>query len=223
MLACALAASATVRMAVVDGRRVIYNDGVGESSHAALAESDSWLVSRARVRSLYDDLISETARVQSVDPKLVKCVMLIESAFNPVAVSRKGARGLMQLMPDTAARYGVRDILNPAENIGGGVRYLKDLLALFGGDLTKSLAAYNAGESAVLRYGGVPPYRETELYVHKGLTAYYGKASLSGGFGRPQGEFRAARPARPVHLIRDKNNRAVITTELAARIPLRRS
>jgi soluble lytic murein transglycosylase-like protein len=210
-------------MAVVDGRRVIYNDGVGESSHAVLAETDAWLVSRARVRSLYDDLISESARLQSVDPKLVKCVMLIESAFNPSAVSRKGARGLMQLMPDTAARYGVRDILDPAENIGGGVRYLRDLLALFGGDLAKSLAAYNAGESAVLRYGGVPPYQETELYVHKGLTAYYGKAALTGGFGLPRTRTWAARPGRPVRLIRDRNNRPVITTELVVQRPLRRS
>jgi|SRR5215831_18024644 len=210
-------------MVVVDGRRVIYNDGIGESSHAALAEDDNWLVSHARARSLYDDLISEKARLHSVDPRLVKCVMLIESAFNPAAVSRKGARGLMQLMPETAGRYGVRDILNPAENIAGGVRYLKDLLALFGGDLTKSLAAYNAGESAVLRYGGIPPYQETELYVHKGLTAYYGKAVLTGGFGRPRSETSAARPGRPVHLTRDRNNRPVITTELAARLPLRRS
>ena len=223
VLACAAAAPAAVRMVVVDGRRVIYNDGIGESSHAALAEDDSWLVSHARARSLYDDLISEKARVHSVDPRLVKCVVLIESAFNPAAVSRKGARGLMQLMPETAVRYGVRDILDPAENISGGVRYLKDLLALFGGDLPKSLAAYNAGESAVLRFGGIPPYQETELYVHKGLTAYYGKAILTGGFGRPGSEISAARPGRPVHLIRDKNNRPVITTELAARLPLRRS
>ena len=223
VLACATAAPAAVRLVVVDGRRVIYNDGIGESAHAALAENDSWLVSHARARSLYDDLITENARLHSVDPRLVKCVMLIESAFNPAAISRKGARGLMQLMPETAVRYGVRHVLDPAENIGGGVRYLKDLLALFGGDLTKSLAAYNAGESAVLKYGGIPPYQETALYVHKGLTAYYGKAVLTGGFGRPPSETSAARPGRPVHLTRDKNNRPVITTELAARLPLRRS
>ena len=223
VLACATAAPAAVRLVVVDGRQVIYNDGIGESAHAALAENDGWLVSHARARSLYDDLITEKARLHSVDPRLVKCVMLIESAFNPAAISRKGARGLMQLMPDTAVRYGVRHVLDPAENIGGGVRYLKDLLALFGGDLTKSLAAYNAGESAVLKYGGIPPYQETALYVRKGLTAYYGKAVLTGGFGRPPSETSAARPGRPVHLTRDKNNRPVITTELAARLPLRRS
>ncbi len=220
---CAAGAPATVRMTVVQGRKVIYNDGIGESAHAALAQSDGWLASRVRVRSLYDDLIDDAARSHEVDPKLVKSVMLIESAFNPGAVSRKGARGLMQLMPETAIRYGVKNLWDPAENIAGGVRYLKDLLGLFGGNVSKSLAAYNAGETAVLRYGGVPPYQETELYVHKGLTAYYGRAELGGGFGRPRGETWTMRPGRPVHLTRDKNNRPVISTELAVRPPLRRS
>jgi soluble lytic murein transglycosylase-like protein len=127
----------------------------------------------------------------------------------------------MQLMPATAARYGVRDLFDPVENIAGGVRYLRDLLGLFGGDLPKSLAAYNAGEAAVLRYGGVPPYEETQLYVRKGMTAYYGKATLTGGFGRPRSETWSARPARPVRVTRDKNNRPVITTDLASRPALR--
>src|SRR5713226_7266353 len=168
-LACSTAAGAVVRIEVRDGKTIVYNDGIGEASHAALAESDSWLASRIRIPSLYDELIDQAAQINAIDAKLVKSVMLIESAFNPVARSRKGARGLMQLMPETAARYGVENLFDPAQNIAGGARYLKDLLGLFGGDLAKSLAAYNAGENAVLRYGGVPPYQETALYVHKGL------------------------------------------------------
>src|SRR5262249_8301613 len=151
------AASATVRIVRQDGRTVVYNDGVGESSHSALAESDNWLVSRVGMTSFYDDLIDNAARINSLDPRLVKSVMLIESAFNPKAVSRKGARGLMQLMPDTAAQYGVKNIWDPAENIAAGAMHLAYLLSFYGGDLVRSLAAYNAGENAVSRYGGVPP------------------------------------------------------------------
>jgi soluble lytic murein transglycosylase-like protein len=216
-LACSLAAGAVVRIQVRDGKTIVYNDGIGEASHAALAESDSWLASRIRIPSLYDGLIDSAAEANAIDPKLVKSVMLIESAFNPVARSRKGARGLMQLMPETAVRYGVSNIVDPAQNISGGTRYLRDLLGLFGGDLAKSLAAYNAGENAVLRYGGVPPYQETQLYVRKGLTAYYGKSTaLGGGFGLPSSQTWAA-PGRRVRVTRDKNNRPVITTELASR------
>lgn len=218
IFAFAAVVPATVRIAVVNGRRVIYNDGIGESSHSALAQSDAWLASRVQIPSLYDGLISDAAQVHSVDPRLVKSVMLIESAFNPAAVSRKGARGLMQLMPETAARYGVRNVFDPAENIAGGVRYLRDLIGLFGGDLPRLLAAYNAGENAVLRYGGVPPYEETQLYVHKGLTVYYGKSLLGGGFGLPRSETRAGSHGRPVRVVRDKNNRPVITTQLASRV-----
>ncbi len=216
-LACSLAAGAVVRIQVRDGKTIVYNDGIGEASHAALAESDSWLAYRIRIPSLYDGLIDRAAEANAIDPKLVKSVMLIESAFNPVARSRKGARGLMQLMPETAVRYGVSDIVDPAQNISGGTRYLRDLLGLFGGDLAKSLAAYNAGENAVLRYGGVPPYQETQLYVRKGLIAYYGKSTaLGGGFGLPSSQTWAA-PGRRVRVTRDKNNRPVITTELASR------
>src|SRR5262249_49682665 len=148
---------------------------------------------------------------------LVKSVMLIESAFNPKAVSRKGARGLMQLMPDTAAQYGVKNIWDPAENIAAGAMHLSSLLSAYGGDRVRSLAAYNAGENAVSRYGGVPPFAETRLYVRKGLVAYYGKPVLGGGFGRNPGETWAMTPRKPVHLTRDKNNRPLITTEFVAR------
>lgn len=221
-LSCTAAMQGTVRMAVKDGRTIIYNDGAGESAHEALRWSDAWLASRVAIPSLYDDLILSASSSNAIDPKLVKSVMLIESAFNPSAVSRKGARGLMQLMPETAAKYGVQNILDPEENIAGGVRYLTYLLTTFGGDVSKSLAAYNAGETAVARYGGIPPFDETRLYVRKGLTAYYGKATLGGGFGRPQSETWGTSRGRPVRLTRDRKNRPLITTDLSARPALRR-
>jgi soluble lytic murein transglycosylase-like protein len=101
----------------------------------------------------------------------------VESNYNPRAVSPKGARGLMQLMPETASRYGVRSIFDPRENIDGGVRYLKDLLALFNSDLRLAIAAYNAGENAVQRFNGIPRYTETQNYVKKVLALYNGETS----------------------------------------------
>jgi soluble lytic murein transglycosylase-like protein len=115
----------------------------------------------------YDSLIEEHASAQGVNPHLVKAVIQAESAFNPRATSHKGAMGLMQLMPATAAEYGVLDPYNPAENIRAGVTYLKSLLVKFAQNVELALAAYNAGPTAVERYGSVPPYRETRNYVTK--------------------------------------------------------
>ena len=206
-------AEARVRVGVKDGRRVVYNDGIGESVHEALGKSDDWLKARVVMPSLYDELIDSAARTQSLDPRLVKSVMLVESAFNPAAVSRKGARGLMQLMPETARQHGVAHVFDPEENIRGGARHLSYLLGVFGNDLPKSLAAYNAGEAAVLRYGGVPPYDETRTYVHKALTAYYGKSALGGGFGLSGDTTYGATRGRRVHVTRDAANRVVLTTD----------
>ena len=103
MLLLSSIATATVRVGIKDGRRFIYNDGVGSSPHETLRRSGPWLATRVAIPSLYDSLIERAAGSASVDPRLVKSVMLIESAFNPAAISRKGARGLMQLMPETAA------------------------------------------------------------------------------------------------------------------------
>lgn len=127
----------------------------------------------------YDDLIGRTARRHAVDAALVKAVMHAESGFNPRAVSRKGASGLMQLMPATAARFGVKDIYDPRQNVHGGVRYLKYLLARFDNDHRLVVAAYNAGENAVKRYKGIPPYPETRAYVRKvlRLRMHYAKAA----------------------------------------------
>jgi hypothetical protein len=115
----------------------------------------------------YRSLIDSAAIQYGVSPAIVEAVMAVESSFNPRAVSHKGAMGLMQLMPDTASRFGVKDAFDPAQNIRGGTKYLSFLLKLFGGDVDLACAAYNAGEKAVQRHGGIPPYRETRQYVQK--------------------------------------------------------
>jgi soluble lytic murein transglycosylase-like protein len=113
----------------------------------------------------FGELIRKAAGKYGVDVDLVFSVVAAESNFNPKAVSRRNARGLMQLLPETAKRLGVRDIYDPAQNIDGGTRYLRDLLRLYDGDLALTLAAYNAGPGAVHRYGKIPPYNETIAYV----------------------------------------------------------
>jgi len=120
----------------------------------------------------YDSLISEFSKKYQVDFALIKAIIRAESGFNSFAVSRKGARGLMQLMPETALRMNVSNIFNPRENIEGGVRYFKYLLSLFDNDLRLSLAAYNAGENVVGELRSIPPYRETIDYVKKVLSYY---------------------------------------------------
>jgi soluble lytic murein transglycosylase-like protein len=109
--------------------------------------------------------VEAIAATQSLPPQLVHSVIKVESNYNPLAVSSKGAQGLMQLMPDTARRFGVTNAFDPADNIQGGTRYLKYLLDLYKGDYNLALAAYNAGEGAVDKYGAVPPYPETLNYL----------------------------------------------------------
>jgi len=121
------------------------------------------------------ELAAAAARRHGLDPDLVMAVVSVESGFRPQAVSPKGAQGLMQLMPRTASSLGVADALDPAQNLDGGTRHLGQLLTLYGGDVTRALAAYNAGEGAVDRHGGVPPYRETRAYVKKVLERYRGQ------------------------------------------------
>ena len=120
----------------------------------------------------YDPLIETVARQHKLDPLLVKSVIQAESGFNRYAISRKGALGLMQLIPDTAKRFKVRDPFNPTHNIQGGSQYLRELLTRFHGDLELALAGYNAGENAVIRYDGIPPYPETQNYVRKVMNLY---------------------------------------------------
>jgi soluble lytic murein transglycosylase-like protein len=114
-----------------------------------------------------DAVISAVATRYGISVDLIAAVIEAESEFNPRAVSRTGARGLMQLMPETAAMLGVSDPFDPRENIEGGVRHLSSLMDRFNGNLPLVLAAYNAGERAVIRHGGIPPYRETRQYVNR--------------------------------------------------------
>jgi len=115
----------------------------------------------------YADLIRETSSKFGVDEGLVSAIIKVESAFDAKAVSSKNCKGLMQLHPDTATRFGVKDIFDPAQNIEGGVRYLTYLMSTFDRNLDYVLAAYNAGENAVRRHNGIPPYNETRQYVEK--------------------------------------------------------
>jgi soluble lytic murein transglycosylase-like protein len=124
----------------------------------------------ARNPAEFEPIISSCSREFGVDSSLVKAVIHAESGYNPNAVSPKGARGLMQLMPKTAHGLKVADSLNPSDNIRGGVRYLRFLLDTFKGDESLALAAYNAGLNSVAKYGGIPPYQETREYVTKVLS-----------------------------------------------------
>lgn len=124
-------------------------------------------------KARYDRIVKDAARTYGLDGALLHAVISVESHYNPKAVSRKGASGLMQLMPATARRYGVADSFDPVQNIEGGAKYLRDLLKLFNSDLSLALAAYNAGENAVVRSGNrIPQIRETMDYVPKVLGFY---------------------------------------------------
>lgn len=124
-------------------------------------------------RARFQPFIQTAASTYAIDPALLHAVILAESGYNPAARSRQGAVGLMQLMPETARRYGVQDPYDPQQNINGGARCLSDLKKLFNQDLNLALAAYNAGENAVIRHHNrIPPFRETQLYVPKVMKIY---------------------------------------------------
>jgi soluble lytic murein transglycosylase-like protein len=121
----------------------------------------------------YGAVIEEIARTYTLEGALIHAVVSAESAYNARAVSKKGAAGLMQLMPETAQRYGVTDRFDPVQNLHGGARYLSDLLKMFSGNMSLALAAYNAGENNVVKYGNqIPPFQETKAYVPKVLDLY---------------------------------------------------
>ncbi|HEY4968377.1 MAG TPA: lytic transglycosylase domain-containing protein [Steroidobacteraceae bacterium] len=138
----------------------------------AIAAKDpgiNWLARSAQ----FEGLISGAAKAATIQAALVRAVIVVESGFNPRAVSKKGAIGLMQLLPATAKRYGVKNIYDPEQNVRAGAHYLSDLLARFDSNLELALAAYNAGEEAVERYGRhVPPFRETMSYVPNVMRVY---------------------------------------------------
>lgn len=149
------------------------NEGV-----ARLAAHQNGQFFRADPRA-YDDLIRRASERHNVDFALIKAIMHVESSFNPYARSHKGALGLMQLLPETARRHGVEDVYDPEQNVEAGVRHLRFLLDLFDHRMYLVIAAYNAGENAVRRHNGIPPYTETQLYVHKvlQLKRVYSRAS----------------------------------------------
>jgi soluble lytic murein transglycosylase-like protein len=182
---------------------------------------------RGAYRGEFDHHIQAAAAAHGVSMDLIRAVIQVESAFDRLAVSSKGAKGLMQLMPDTARRMGVFDVFDPRQNVMGGARYLRLLLDLFGGNIPLALAAYNAGENAVRRYGGIPPYKETRGYVRKvqALLADVGHSAvisfpaarrrgaglgLAGGGGRPE-----VSPARPAvyYQWRDQEGRQHVAEE----------
>jgi hypothetical protein len=162
------------------GKKVYYNipsrtSGGSDGGPVALYRSNRF--------QDYEAFILDSCSRHGVDPELVKAVIQVESSYNHRAVSPKGAMGLMQLMPGTAARYGVRSAFDPSQNIEGGVRYLKDLLGLFSSDLRLTLAAYNAGENRVQKINDVPKFRETQNYVRKVLALYNGEMSYTPYYG----------------------------------------
>lgn len=183
------------------GRRIanVYPANATSPSHVLYfdkppvdAASKSVSLGDAKYRYQYKGSINKDAfkahimaaqEVHGVDGNLIRAIMHAESSFNPNAVSHAGAAGLMQLMPVTAKRMGVHNRFDPVENIHGGARYLKFLIELFPGDLSKAVAAYNAGEGNVQKYGGIPPFRETQEYVPKVLSLYakYKKSEEVGG------------------------------------------
>lgn len=169
-----------------------------------------------QVRSAGDtriaEVVEESARQHALDPLLVHSVIQAESNYNPLAVSPKGAQGLMQLMPATARRFGVRNSFNFAENIEGGVRYLRYLLTLFG-DEKLAMAAYNAGEEAVIRHGGVPPYTETRNYVRTVSRNYATARQAATGAASIPEAVRTAQPVyRPIEQFVDEQGNIFIRT-----------
>jgi len=127
---------------------------------------------KPQTKSKYDEIIKKIAVKYGLEDSLIHSIIRAESDYNPYAVSSKGAIGLMQLMPETAKRYGVKNIFDPKDNIEGGVKYLQDLIKLYNRQTDFVLAAYNAGQAAVKKYGGIPPYPETKNYIENVRSSY---------------------------------------------------
>jgi soluble lytic murein transglycosylase-like protein len=180
-------------------RTVVVTPRVVEGSAAKSPEGDAAANSHQAEAARRDikAIVEETAGRHAVDPLLVDSVIQVESGYNALAISGKGAEGLMQLIPSTARRFGVKNSFDPRENIEGGVRYLKYLKETFKDDRL-ALAAYNAGEGAVAKYGWIPPYPETQSYVHE-VGKRYGEAKKASGGARKAGQRPAAEPEQPLY------------------------
>ena len=138
----------------------------------AIAEDSSKAAHSDKREHAFHPIIVQAARNHQIDPALIKAIIKAESSYNPKAISKRGAKGLMQLMPGTAKALGVEDSFNPEHNINAGVRYFKQLLKQFDGDMKLALAAYNAGIGKDIRFQGIPPYKATRFYVEK-VCEYY--------------------------------------------------
>ena len=143
-----------------------------EGENAESIVSDMPPNSRHKKERRFHPIILQEANRYKVDPCLVKAIIMAESGYNPKAISKRGAKGLMQLMPSTAEALGVEDIFNPEQNISGGIRYFKQLVNRFDGDVKLALAAYNAGSQKVRHYQGIPPFKSTQYYIEK-VFKYY--------------------------------------------------
>ena len=204
----------SMRMPLLRIERVVDDEVVPEAEKSAAVLEATALDYPVRFvegstppRTAYGDLIFAAARRHKVNPDLVAAVIRAESAFHPRALSNKGARGLMQLMPATAKRYGVRssELFLPERNIEAGVRYLAFLADRFADDLPKILAGYNAGEGTVARYGGVPPYRETQSYVRR-ILGFLGLEAGGGRWVSPRAAVPSRRSHQPVAAARSRRS-----------------
>jgi len=153
---------------------VAENRKTASSSEASTGGAENRSQQSDSIPVSYVNIINSACSRFGVDPSLVHAIVKVESDFNPFAISRKGATGLMQLMPQTATTMNVRNTFSPDENVEGGVKYLRYLLDRYEGNITLALAAYNAGETAVKKWGTIPPYKETQEYVKKILQIYNG-------------------------------------------------
>ena len=172
LLCCATVQAQIFRYQGPDGRLYFTNVPLPPAATPTVVTRSTLSATRLVAQAPVLPLIHRLAQQYSIDPRLVQAIIRAESNFDPHAVSRAGAQGLMQLMPDTAARYRVENPFDPQANLEGGIRYLRDLLLVFPSDLRHVLAAYNAGEGAVQQYGGIPPYPETQRYVERVLALY---------------------------------------------------